>query len=309
MNSILQRMTVIALCCAIMGCSADTEQSGVKYQEKDVDYSAASVGAFPQARLSETLGTFVLPKGFLKHLREEDIVPQKGTLFWQLCERINHHPQVRVSKVLDDAVRNVMNLAQQNQQEALRLMWFAYASNRETLLSKLSSTGTMGAKEVDEVLDLNVADVCLRVIDPEYEIHISQVIGQVNASIKQNQGADLSTRLTQLQEQFKGTLMQIGASRIMQNMQQNQAVMDWAIGGLNQIRERNKQSGDNFWAWRERKLETQTPTKYAGSGLCAYCGGLVTVGGKCPVSQDGRHHLSGAGPKMIDPSHEGVRAR
>lgn len=309
MNSIRQEMTVITLCCAIIGCSADSEQSSAKYQEKDVDYSSASIGAFPQVKLSEDMGAFVLPENALKHLRPEDIVPQKGSLIWQLCEQLNHHPQVRVSKVSDDAVRNVMNLAQQNQQDALRLMWFMYASNRETLLSKLSSTGTMGAKEVDEVLDLNVADVCLRIIDPEYKMHISQVIDQVNTSIKQNQGADLSIRLTQLQEQFKGTLMQIGASRIMQNMQQNQAVMDWAIGGLNQIRARNKQSRDNFWAWRERKLETQTPTKYVGSGLCAYCGGLVTVGGKCSVSQDGRHHSSGAGPKMIDPSREGVRAR
>lgn len=309
MNSIRQQVAVIALCCATMGCSADTERSSVKYQEKDVDYSSASIGAFPQVKLSENMGAFVLPQNAFKHLRPEDVVPPKGSCIWQLCERLKHHPQVRVSAVSDDEVRNVMNIAQQNQQDVLRVMWIMYAFKREMLLSGLSSTGTMGAKEVDNVLDLNLVDVYLRVIDPEYEMHVSQVIDQVNASVKQNKGSDLSIRLAQLQEQFKGTLMRIGASRIMQNMQQNQAMMDWAIGGLNQIRARNKQRRDNFWAWRERKLETQTPTKYAGSGLCAYCGGLVTVGGKCPVSQDGRHHSSDAGPKMIDPSREGVRAR
>lgn len=292
MNTILQPMTVITLCCAIIGCSADTERLSVKYQENDIDYSSASIGAFPQAKLSETLGTFILPKCFLKHLREEDIVPPKGTLFWQLCERINHHPQIRVHSVSDDAIQNVINIVQQNQQEALRVMWILYAFNREMMLLRLSSTGAMCAKDVDNVLDLNVADVCLRAIDPEYEMHVLQVIDQANALIRQNQGADLSTKLAQLQEQVKGELMQIGASRIIQNMQQNQAMMDWAVGGLNQIRARNKQHRDNFWAWRNRKLEgSQTAPSYgATSHICRYCDGLATIAGKCPLSPDGRHH-------------------
>ena len=86
----------------------------------------------------------------------------------------------------------------------------------------------------------------------------------------------------------------------MKNIQQDQEVMDWAIDGLNQIRARNKQRRDNFWAWRERKLEgSQTAPQYQGtSNICRYCGGLATVAGKCPASSDGRHHCSSfPGPK------------
>ena len=310
MNSIRQKMTVITLCCAIMGCSADTDQSSVKYQEKDVDYSSASIGAFPQAKLSENMGAFILPENALKHLRSEDVVPPKESRIWQLCEQLNHHPNLLVSAATDEAVQGMTMNFQQNQRAAVCFLWIIYAFEREILLTKLSATGMLSAKEVNDILKLNVSDVFLRTFDPEYSVRMPQIINQVNASIVQNQAVNVQSRVVQLQEQFQKTAMQAVMSYGMEKAQQNQAVMDMAIDGLNQIRARNKQRRDNFWAWRERKLKTQVPTLYGLSGICRYCGGLVTVGTKCPVASDGIHvGREISGPKMIDPSHEGVRAR
>ena len=292
MNSILQQMTAIALCCVIMDCSADAEQSGVKYQEKDIDYTVASVGAFPQAKLSENMGAFVLPENALKHLRPEDIVPPKGSRIWQLCEQLNHYPNLLVSTATDEAVQGMVMNFQQNQRAVVCFLWIIYAFEREIMLTKLTSTGTLSAKEVNDILQLNTRDVFLRAFDSEYGTRMPQIVRQVNASIMQNQNANVQVRLNQLQEQFQKTAMQAVMSYGVEKAQQNQAVMDMAIDGLNQIRARNKQRRDNFWAWRNRKLVgSQTAPSYgATSHICRYCDGLATVAGKCPVSPDGRHH-------------------
>lgn len=300
-------LAFVALASAFVGCSAESKTVDC-YQEQKCDYSKLVVGTCSRSLLEENLGAFVLPACVIEHLNTKDIVPSPESLIGKLCSQLGHRPHLSVKAASDQAVLGFVNIVRQDRQSALTFLWLMYAAEREELLTALSATGVLTPEEVNKVLLLNLKDVYLRATDQQYGLKISQVVKQVAQSVQQNQGMNLAERMVQIRKQTEETARRVCIVGGLQKAQQNQEVMDAAIGQLNALRARNKQRSDNFWNWRERKLESTTPTKYVGSGTCVYCGGLVTVGGRCPASQDGRHHAGGAGPKMIDASHEGVRA-
>lgn len=297
------------------GCSGDSgagevlyHKEDVRYQENESDDSQAVVGAYPLPSLETNLGTIILPDSVVEHLRKNDIVPNENTLIAKICTEIGHRPHLAVANASDNAMQSVINMIRQDQESALIFLWLIYASERETVMTKLSAVGGLTPQSVDIILALNLHDVLLRAFDQQYTSRISQIVNYSVTSVQQHNGENLANRLIQIRQEQEKMAAQICISRGLQNAQRNQAVMDAAIGELNNLRARSKQRRDNFWSWRERKLESTTPTNYGGSSMCSHCGGLTTVGGRCPASPDGRHHINGTGPIMIDAAHEGIMA-
>ena len=296
----------VALALLAASCSRD----GVGFRREEPDASSAMIGAFPDARLETSLGAFVLPDSALANLKEEELVPPEGSMARRICEKLGHRPHLKMTALDDEELEKTFEFARRDFPRALAILWTEYAVKREALLSKLSATGFLTMGDVDVILDLNSTDLLLRIVDGNYGVRVAGVIAETDSSVRRSKGMILETRLGELHERRKTALLEIGMSKIRESFEANRAMMSWAIGGLNQIRENSRRRRENFWNYREQKLKTQTATQYQGvSSTCACCGGLVTAGGECPASRDGRHHVSSfPGPKMTNSSDEGLRA-
>ena len=261
------------------------QTSAPRYYPGTVNLINCSVGRFPASRPQSLGGAFLLPNGFPNG--QVCTIPTSGSKLRRIYDAAGCKYPIQVDQTLENGCDQLTSVSKEEVDRAVPRLWNKYLIIRERILTHTTSSGVIAHEDCLVILNMNTINMFLKYLDPQYDERIKVAVEGVEVSLRANRGAPTLVR-SQAIETF-GNLNDPEFQRFMREHPEFQAMMvDNLMGSL----ERNRQRSDNFWAWRNRKLEgSQTAPSYgATSHICRYCDGLATIAGKCPLSPDGRHH-------------------